>query len=104
MVMYISKTLGLLKVISFEKTTLKANDILWFLYPSYKKLKCHLAFRMVSSEGFSMANVGDRAGSSEPRQLNVPPSTSIIKIYFMLLLNSTKHSLQVKSLAFHFQR
>lgn len=70
--MYISKTLGLLTVISFEKTTLKANDILWFLYPPSKKFKCHLAFRMVSSEGFSMANEGDRAGSSEPRQLNVP--------------------------------
>ena len=43
--MCISKTLGLLKVISFEKKTLKANDILWFLYPPYEKLKCHLAFR-----------------------------------------------------------
>ena len=104
--MCISKTLVLLKVISLGKTTLKANDILWFLCPPYKKLKSHLTFINVNSENFNMANMGDRAGSSEPRQLNVPHQavTSIIKIYFMLLLNSAKHSLQVKSLAFHFQR
>lgn len=64
---------------------------MYFLYPSYKKLKCHLACIIVNSDNFIMANLGDRAGSSEPRQLNGSPQplASVIKIYFLLLPNST---------------
>lgn len=89
--MCISITLVLLKAIFFGKTILKASDILYFLYPSYKKLKCHLAFIVVNSDDFIMAKLGDRAGSSEPRQLNGSPQTlaSVIKVYVLLLPSST---------------
>lgn len=73
------------------ETAFKVSDILWFLSPPYNKLRWHLAFIIVNSEDFNVANLRDKAGSSKSRQLNVPhqPLTSVIKIYFMLLQNST---------------